>query len=53
MVECVVARGGILAFQPLLLHASSPATTPAHRRVVHLEFAVDELPGGLAWYHQV
>jgi ectoine hydroxylase-related dioxygenase (phytanoyl-CoA dioxygenase family) len=53
MVECVVARGGILAFQPLLLHASSPATTPAHRRVVHLEFAADQLPGGLAWYHQV
>lgn len=53
MVDCVVERGGILAFQPLLLHASSPATVPAHRRVVHLEFAVGELPGGLTWYHAV
>lgn len=52
-VDCVVARGGILAFRPLLLHASSPATTPAHRRVVHLEFAAESLPGGLAWYHRI
>lgn len=35
--------------RPLLLHASSPATAPRHRRVIHLEFAVDELPGGPAW----
>jgi ectoine hydroxylase-related dioxygenase (phytanoyl-CoA dioxygenase family) len=53
IVDCVVARGGILAFQPLTLHASSPATTPAHRRVVHLEFATGALPHGLFWYHAV
>jgi len=53
VVDCVVERGGVLAFHPLLLHASSPAATPAHRRVVHLEFAADALPGGLAWYHMV
>jgi ectoine hydroxylase-related dioxygenase (phytanoyl-CoA dioxygenase family) len=53
MIDCLVDRGGILAFRPLTLHASSPATTPAHRRVVHLEFAADPLPGGLSWYHQV
>ena len=33
-----------------LLQASSPALEPEHRRVVHLEFAADELPGDLAWY---
>jgi ectoine hydroxylase-related dioxygenase (phytanoyl-CoA dioxygenase family) len=53
MMDCVVDRGGILAFRPLILHASSHATAPAHRRVVHLEFAVGPLPGGLTWYHQV
>jgi ectoine hydroxylase-related dioxygenase (phytanoyl-CoA dioxygenase family) len=53
MFDCVVPRGGILAFKPMLLHASSPATTPRHRRVVHLEFAFGELPGGLAWHHAV
>ena len=52
-VDCVVERGGILAFRPLILHASSAAARPAHRRVVHLEFASGGLPGGLAWYHRV
>jgi hypothetical protein len=33
--------------------AEFPATTPAHRRVVHLELAADPLPGGLTWYHHV
>lgn len=51
-VVCTVPRGGILAFHSLLLHASSPAQVPAHRRVVHLEFAVDQLPGGLEWYER-
>ena len=48
-VECVAARGGILAYRPLLLHASSPAASPSHRRVVHLEFAERPLPAGLDW----
>ncbi|MDB6068426.1 MAG: hypothetical protein JWR26_4634 [Pedosphaera sp.] len=48
-VTCAVNRGGILLMRPLLLHASSPAKTPAHRRVIHLEFAAEALPGGLDW----
>jgi len=48
-IACTVARGGILAFVPLLLHTSSPSLRPAHRRVAHFEFATDPLPGGLAW----
>jgi ectoine hydroxylase-related dioxygenase (phytanoyl-CoA dioxygenase family) len=51
-VTCIVARGGLLAFRPLLLHASSPAQHPAHRRVVHFEFAAEPLPYGLAWHGQ-
>ena len=50
-VACTVSRGGILAFFPLLLHSSSPATRPEHRRVIHLEFAAASLPGGLQWYY--
>ncbi|MBA4017010.1 MAG: phytanoyl-CoA dioxygenase [Pirellula sp.] len=49
-VECLVSRGGVLAFRPLLLHASSQAERPQHRRVVHFEFAVGDLPGGLQWH---
>lgn len=46
---CAVARGGALLMRPLLLHASSPAREPKHRRVMHLEFSADALPGGLKW----
>lgn len=46
---CEVSRGGALLMRPLLLHASSAAVKPSHRRVVHLDFASDGLPGGLQW----
>lgn len=49
-VLCTSARGGVLVMRPLILHASSPATVPGHRRVVHLEFAAEELPRGLEWH---
>jgi ectoine hydroxylase-related dioxygenase (phytanoyl-CoA dioxygenase family) len=49
-VMCCVLRGGALLMRPLLLHASSPAIKPAHRRVIHLEFASAALPGGLQWF---
>ena len=46
---CIAARGDVRAMRPLLLHASSAASDPRHRRVLHLEFAAEELPGGLQW----
>lgn len=49
-VACTSPRGGALVMRPLILHASSPSTLPAHRRVVHLEFAADGLPHGLEWH---
>ena len=49
-VAACTGAGGVLLMRPLALHASSPATLPAHRRVIHLEFAADELPGGLEWH---
>jgi hypothetical protein len=47
---CVVPRGGALLMRPLLLHASSAATSAAHRRVIHIEYASVSLPGGLEWH---
>lgn len=41
--------GGAVLMRPLVLHASSPASSPNHRRVLQIEYAVGELPGGLAW----
>jgi hypothetical protein len=52
-VSCIVPQGGLLVMRPLLLHASSPAIVPGHRRVVHLEFATGALPRDLAWRWQV
>jgi ectoine hydroxylase-related dioxygenase (phytanoyl-CoA dioxygenase family) len=46
---CAVKRGGALLMSPLLLHASSAAQTPVHRRVVHLDFASEQLPDPLKW----
>jgi ectoine hydroxylase-related dioxygenase (phytanoyl-CoA dioxygenase family) len=52
-VVCVVPRGGALLMRPLLLHASSPAETPRHRRVLHIEYASTLLPDGLEWQETV
>ena len=42
--------GDALFMKPLILHASSPAKVPSHRRVLHLEFAPgDLLPDRLEW----
>lgn len=48
-VVCTVPRGGVLLMRPLLLHASSPAVSASRRRVLHIEYAAEELPGGLEW----
>jgi hypothetical protein len=34
----------------LLVHASSSAVVPRHRRVIHLEFAAHRLPGNADWF---
>jgi len=38
-VPCLVPRGGILAMRPLLIHASSKASSAEPRRVLHIEYA--------------
>ena len=52
-VVCEVECGGALLMRPLLLHASSSAQSPGHRRVLHLEFANMTLPDGLEWHEKV
>jgi hypothetical protein len=47
---CLAPAGSALAFKPLLLHASSAAKLPRHRRVIHLEYAPEDLlPPPLRW----
>ena len=52
-VTCTVPAGGGLLMRPLLLHASSACAVPKPRRVIHLEFAAEELPQGLEWHHRI
>jgi ectoine hydroxylase-related dioxygenase (phytanoyl-CoA dioxygenase family) len=49
-VDCLVPAGGAVIMRPLLVHASASLTGPGHRRVIHLEYAAEDLPGGLEWY---
>jgi ectoine hydroxylase-related dioxygenase (phytanoyl-CoA dioxygenase family) len=49
-VQCTLSRGSALLMRPLLLHASHSANSPAHRRVVHIEFAWERLPEPLKWF---
>jgi ectoine hydroxylase-related dioxygenase (phytanoyl-CoA dioxygenase family) len=44
-----VPRGGALVMRPLILHASSKATEPKPRRVLHFVFGPPALPFGLEW----
>lgn len=47
---CLVPAGGALLMRPLILHASSASVRPAHRRVVHIEYASATLADGLEWH---
>lgn len=38
-VDCLIARGGVLAMRPLLIHASSKSRDDSPRRVLHIEYA--------------
>ena len=50
VVTCAVRRGGAMLMRPLLVHASSSAARPSHRRVLHFEYSSSNLPGGLRWH---
>jgi hypothetical protein len=52
MAVCEIPKGGALLMRPLLLHSSSPSKNPSHRRVLHIEYASDELPNGLKWFER-
>ena len=51
-VTCAVKRSGAMLMRPLLLHSSSAAVDPRHRRVLHFEYSSIDLPGGLRWFEE-
>jgi ectoine hydroxylase-related dioxygenase (phytanoyl-CoA dioxygenase family) len=44
-VECLAARGGVVAMRPLILHASSKSESEQPRRVLHIEYAASRFAG--------
>lgn len=52
-MTCEVGAGGIVSMCPLTLHASAPSENPGNRRVIHIEFAAEDLPGDLDWNNRV
>ncbi len=52
-VTLPLARGCILVMRPLLLHASSAAEIPVHRRVLHIEFATQEAIAPAKWAESI
>jgi len=52
-ITCSVPRGGALLMRPLLLHSSTTAVKPSHRRVLHFEYSAVDLPSGLRWFEEL
>lgn len=50
---CEIAEGGIMLMKPLLLHKSAKSVNQKRRRIIHLEFASDELAKGLDWAEKI
>ncbi|MFN3229725.1 MAG: phytanoyl-CoA dioxygenase family protein [Asticcacaulis sp.] len=46
---CLAEAGDIWAYSTLILHASDRADPGRRRRVLHIDYADFDLPGGLAW----
>jgi len=44
-----IEHPGIWLYATLILHASDAARVPAHRRVLQVDLAAADLPGGLKW----
>jgi ectoine hydroxylase-related dioxygenase (phytanoyl-CoA dioxygenase family) len=46
---CLTAAGDVWAYATPILHASTASVGAAHRRVLQVDYAAADLPGGLAW----
>lgn len=46
---CLAEAGDVWAYATPILHASDRASAAIHRRVLQVDYAVGDLPGGLQW----
>jgi hypothetical protein len=49
VIPCLAEAGDIWLYATPILHASDAAVEPLHRRVLQIDYAVGQLPGGLEW----
>jgi hypothetical protein len=48
-VACLAHAGDLWLYATAILHASDRALAPRHRRVLQVDYAAVDLPGGLEW----
>lgn len=48
-MACLAKVGDIWAYSTPILHASAAAVSPAHRRVLQIDYSAESLPAGLEW----
>lgn len=46
---CLAVAGDVWAYSTPILHASDASAVPGRRRVLQIDFAAENLPGGLEW----
>ena len=46
---CLADAGDVWVYSTPILHASDAAATPGRRRVLQIDYAAFDLPGGLEW----
>jgi hypothetical protein len=46
---CLADRGDVWLYATPILHASEASKVPLRRRVLQVDYAMDDLPGGLEW----
>jgi len=49
IATCLAERGDVWLYSTPILHASEVAVRPQRRRVLQVDYAAEELPGGLEW----
>jgi hypothetical protein len=49
MIDCLAAPGDVWAYATPILHASDRTEPPRRRRVLQVDYADFDLPGGLRW----
>jgi ectoine hydroxylase-related dioxygenase (phytanoyl-CoA dioxygenase family) len=47
--ECTAAAGDIWVYRTPIIHASKRSTAQSRRRVLHIDYAAEQLPNGLEW----